>query len=49
MDDERPIVDFNLPGFLGIVEKKGMEKAALQVIKDMLLMCNKILKGRTDK
>ena len=42
-DPNRPIIDFNLPGFLEIVQKKGMQKAALISIRDLLIMTHKAL------
>jgi len=48
-DDKRearkPVINFNLPGFLSVVKKKGAERATFEAIEDLLLMTYKILRG----
>ena len=42
---EKPVIDFNLPGFLSVVKKKGAERATLEVIEDLLVLTYKALRG----
>ena len=42
---EKPVIDFNLPGFLSVVKKKGAERATLEVLEDLLVLTYKALRG----
>jgi hypothetical protein len=43
---KKPVVNFNLPGFLAVVKKKGAESAVLGMFEDLLVLTYKALRGR---
>lgn len=44
MQPEKPRIDFDLPGFLKVVESKGAERAAWESLKDLLMVTYRALR-----